>query len=658
MIIANEPSKSNPSGPPSFELFIGDAVQSQASLDQLSAAAWQSLQEKILDADGPAVLAITKLPAWPAEARQLLFGFVTQLHAKLRVDGEEFSDPFEASLAAMVGLDNIAAHCGGLECAIQAAAHCYPADPETTAAKINSRLADLGAPRRNFRSLASQIKKAACQEDGEGDNKPSAEPSDMAVAYLEDLRKRHGMEDDELPLWFFQHDFYEWNGKRWEQIEALRFTAMVTAFLQEKGGKNLNERYVRDVVCNLRGRTLLNCWNESMPFYMKDEKPLTVEQRHLIVFGNGMIDMDQAIAKPKVKPKLLDFDSRYFNEIVLPYDFAPDAQCPLWLQTIKEILPKKSKLDKRRMVLQEFMGYTLLLICKFAKFLVLIGSGGNGKSTITEIWQAMLGDENVSAVGLESLGDEFRQWPLKGKLANFSGELPYLNKVNEGTLKRIVSGEPVDANRKNRDPVKLRLHAKLIVNTNDMPRINDATPATWDRMIVIPFLERFRDTDKDDKDRVEKLRDELPGIFLWSLAGLRRLLQNGKFTECALCKSKVQEHRIESDSVLAFLDECCEKSKGHVVFSQRLYHLYRHYCTETGRTKPFGESEFGKRMIRAGHEKKRGKIAYDPARRPVYRDVDLSEDGLKYWKAIRHRFVKFQDDDEGPAEIGYQETHE
>jgi hypothetical protein len=72
-----------------------------------------------------------------------------------------------------------------------------------------------------------------------------------------------------------------------------------------------------------------------------------------------MIDMDQAIAKPKVKPKLLGFDPRYFNEIVLPYDFAPDAQCPLWLQTIKEILPKKSKPDKRRMVLQEFMAMPL-----------------------------------------------------------------------------------------------------------------------------------------------------------------------------------------------------------------------------------------------------------------------------------------------------------
>jgi P4 family phage/plasmid primase-like protien len=639
---------------PSLGLLIDNKIQGLVPVDNLIDDDWQAIREKLL-ADGHVAVELVNLPAWPQDARWTLFDLANELHCALRVDGQEFRDLFEATLAAMVGLDDLTTHRQGLDCAIQAAALCHPHDPDAAAKKINNRLAQLDAPKKHFRSLTSQIKKAGGQ-DGDDDAKSTAEPRDMAVAYLEELRGELDVGDDVKVVRFYQGDFYLRDGKRWQRIEDVRFVALVTAFVQRRDIQNLNERYVRDVVCHLRGLTLLNCWHECMPFYVAQEEPLTIERPRLMVFSNGIVDLGKAIEKPKRKPELLDFDVQYFNEIVLPYDFDPKATCPLWLQTIKEILPQKSKTDKRQLVLQEFMGYTLLLECKYQKFVVLIGDGGNGKSTITETWQAVLGEENVSAVGLESLGDEHRQWSLKGKLANFSGELPYLNKVNEGTLKRIVSGEPVDANRKHRDPVKLRLHAKLVNNTNEMPRINDATPATWDRMIVIPFTERFRDTAKDDKDRVEKLRAELPGILMWALKGLVRLQKNGKFTHCELCNSFAQEHRRDSDSVLAFFNECCKPREGHVLFSRRLFDIYRHYCTETGRNKPFGESEFGKRMLRAGCEKIRAKKQSNGKRPPAYRDVDLSEDGIEYWKQIKYRYSSLDEDDDGPAKIGYQEA--
>ena len=289
---------------------------------------------------------------------------------------------------------------------------------------------------------------------------------------------------------------------------------------------------------------------------------------------------------------------------------------------------KAGKGDKRRFVLQEFFGYSLWPDCRYQKLLVLLGDGGNGKSTITETWEAMLGEDNVSDVALEKLGEDFRQAALQGKLANFSGELPYLGKINEGLLKRIVSGEPIDANLKHKDPIRARITAKLIVNTNEMPQIRDSTQATWDRLIIMPFEVRVRGTKNEDKSRGEKLKAELPGIFRWALAGLRRLIKRGGFTSCAKCDAVKDSHRVDSDSVVQFAEECCQANPNKVVFSVPLYGIYRDWAERNGR-KALATSEFGKRLARAGWKKGREKIG---KRRRVYLERVISTTGDHYAK--------------------------
>jgi len=321
-----------------------------------------------------------------------------------------------------------------------------------------------------------------------------------------------------------------------------------------------------------------------------------------------------------------EVDSWYFNEIVLPYDFDPEAKCPLWLETLKDILPKTAKDDRRRQVLQEFAGYLLLLDCRFEKMLLLCGLGGNGKSTVTETLQDMLGVQNYSKIALEVLGQQFHQWSLKGKLANFSGELSFLGKVNEGLLKPIISGEEIEADRKHKPVVKFRPMAKLICSTNELPQIQDSTDGMWDRLVAIPFEERIRGTKKEDKSRKAKLKDELPGIFNWALAGLKRLLKQQGFTKCAKCEAYLNQHRKDSDTVRLFVSECCEKEADWVMYSQPLYEFYRYYAMETGH-KPVSDGHFGKRLKRLNWVKDRetkGK------RRPFYKDMKLSGIGLLY----------------------------
>jgi P4 family phage/plasmid primase-like protien len=586
----------------------------------MDAADWESLRSECEKDGGKVVFDVVKLHRWPEASRFDFLSLASGLgkSCKVQIDGKPFTDAFDAVLAAMKGPKSMDAHRQGLRAAIEAAALLHGDMPDTTAKRINERLAEVGGAKVNHASLVKQIRNLA------GGARPSADACTAAQQYLDHRRKACEAAEGQPVLRYYQSDFYVWQGKAWKRQEDKNFEAQVMQFLQTLEIPKLTARFAKDVIAHLAAMANLKCWDAPMPFLVANEDPSEIRHPHLIVFNNGMIDMDKVIAgtAPKIKP----VDIAFFNEVVLPYDFSSKAKCPLWLQTLNDILPKTGKSDHRRLLLQEFMGYSLLLDCRFQKMMIMIGEGGNGKTTVTEVWEAVLGNDNVSDVPLEALGAEYRLWSLKGKLANFSGELQYLGKMHEGLVKRVVSGETTETNRKHKPPAKFRPTAKLIVNTNDLPQIQDPTQGTWDRLFTMPFEVRIRGTEKEDKGRVEKLREELPGVFNWAVEGLRRLLKQGHFTHCQKCQALLDQHRQESDTARLFVSACCEKQPGWVTFSVPLYQFYAHYCRVTGR-KAVAETEFGRRLKRLKWLKRREESGQ---RRPVYKDMCLSKTGLLY----------------------------
>jgi len=389
---------------PMLKILIDSKASGEVVVDDLSDHDWQSIREQLLAAEGEIVLEVVNLSDWPEVGRAYLIAAAREFNCAIACNGQHFGDLFEAALATMVGKTCMSAHKRSLECVVQAAALCHPEAAEAAAARINEKLSQLGIPKIRVNHLISRIRPTG---DGSADESDVAAPRDLAVAFLEYLREKHHLEEGKRALHFFQGDFYCWNGVRWHRLEDQRFFAQVMRFLQQRTTSKMSERLARDVIGILKGHTLLDCWEKSMPFYVVDPAEPELDQRNILVFSNGMFNLGEKIKHPKKKSAIMDYDSRWFNEVVIPYPFEPAAKCPLWLKTIKEILPRKSKTDRRLEVLQEFFGYALLHDCRFQKFLVMIGDGGNGKSTITETWQAMLGEENVSAVGLESLGDDY-----------------------------------------------------------------------------------------------------------------------------------------------------------------------------------------------------------------------------------------------------------
>src|SRR5262249_31000258 len=205
--------------------------------------------------------------------------------------------------------------------------------------------------------------------------------------------------------------------------------------------------------------------------------------------------------------------------------------------------------------LQEFMGWTLIPgELSFQKFLILVGGGSNGKSTIMAVWTELAGRDNVSHVPLNHLGGEFRLHEMAGKLANIARDMTRLHPAEEGVLKQLPPGDPRQLNRKNKPPVTLRPTARWIFGTNTLPPFAARSDGVWRRMLALPFLEQIPE-DQVDPRRVERLKEELPGIFNWALAGAARLYQQGRFTSCSVCERCVEEHRHDSDPFPQVVDQ-------------------------------------------------------------------------------------------------------
>jgi len=173
-----------------------------------------------------------------------------------------------------------------------------------------------------------------------------------------------------------------------------------------------------------------------------------------------------------------------------------------------------------------------------------------------------------------------------------------MDKVAEGVLKSFVGGDSMQFARKYKEAVESVPTARLIVATNSRPRFADRSDGIWRRMIYMPFRIQIPKEDRmPGLDRAEEWTtawvDQMPGILNWALEGLRRLRRNERFTESEVCSIAIEEYRVFSNPVLAFLDDYVEESEVGQISANKLYEVYRAWCSETGH-RPLANNVFGK----------------------------------------------------------------
>ncbi len=229
---------------------------------------------------------------------------------------------------------------------------------------------------------------------------------------------------------------------------------------------------------------------------------------------------------------------------------------------------------------------------------MFIGDGANGKSVVLAVLAAMLGLDNTVSISLHQLGDKFQTGRLRGKVANIVGDLEDTDKVTEGLLKQLVSGERVKGEFKNRDPFTFVTRARHTFSANSFQRFRDRTNGIWRRVLLFVFDQIVPEEKRDVNLAKDLIRDELPGIFNWALKGARRLqAQGGAFTPSAVCEREFKRYRVDCNPVAAFLAECCNVAEGLNIRKQSLYQTYKEWC-DNNSYKALASSSFGRELNR------------------------------------------------------------
>lgn len=336
---------------------------------------------------------------------------------------------------------------------------------------------------------------------------------------------------------------------------------------------------------------------------------------NIINVRNGLLDVNTM--------KLIPHSPNYICTYQVNANYDPYATCPTFEKFLSEILIDEETLEpdeELTLLLQQFMGYCLYPATPFHESLIFYGGGRNGKG-ITVFVISFLFNGLTSKVHFEDIGvDRFATADLAEKLVNISSEFSADARLNDGQIKSIIAGDELRAQRKHQQPFDFRPFAKHIISTNNLPRSRDKSLGFFSRFMIIPFNRTFlkqEDIDvlpDDEAKRTysvrdpfleEKLKKEMDGIFLWSVNGLKDLLDNNGF-----CNSRqVQKYRnifkIRSSSVEAFSEDKLKDDCTKDIELQALYRAYLAYCRDY-QIPPDSNKRFASTLRNLGYEIRSG----------------------------------------------------
>ncbi len=387
----------------------------------------------------------------------------------------------------------------------------------------------------------------------------------------------------DLDLKVFNKEIFFYNGKYWQNITEERFTSFLSNVADKMGLTELVYEH------HTFGSDLIK------QFTHKNFVQFVIDGNYTCInLQNGTFKFY------KGKGKLHPHNKKDNLHYVLPFDYLPEATCPIFIDYLEYCLPDE---DKRK-VIQEFLGYVFTPneVCNLEKCLLLYGEGSNGKSVLYRVINELLGKENISSYSIPQLTDktkgEYYTVNLQNKLLNYCSDTKGAFD-DTGVFKQLVSGEKVTGRHPAGRPVEFVNNAKFIFNVNVLPSTPENVYGFFRRFEIIDFSVTVEEAKKDRQLPTKIVENELSGVFNWILIGLDRLLQNKKLTYCKANNDAMERYKIKSNNVLEFLldegYEVCTNVEHGTVFND-LFQSYVSWMKENGGAYPLKKSNFKDRI--------------------------------------------------------------
>ena len=288
--------------------------------------------------------------------------------------------------------------------------------------------------------------------------------------------------------------------------------------------------------------------------------------------------------------------------------FNSDVTCPTWIAFLNTIMGGDQDLI---LFLKKMTGYMLTGDTGEHCIFIAYGLGANGKSTFANVLKILLGDYCMTTppdtlmIRRYSGGATPELASLRGERLVLVAESEERSRLAESLLKQMTGQDTISARPLYCSPFEYTPIFKILLSTNHRPIIRGDDNAIWRRIRLIPFNVTIPPSDQD-KNLLDKLLNELPGILNWAIEGCLEWQHNGLSPPPQVMLA-TQEYRDDMDIVGTWIDECCiisNQDDHQELFTPTniLYASYDIYCKDAG-LRPVSKNAFSRKLQERGFER-------------------------------------------------------
>ncbi len=233
------------------------------------------------------------------------------------------------------------------------------------------------------------------------------------------------------------------------------------------------------------------------------------------------------------------------------------------------------------------------------------GSGRNGKNTLGDVVQYVMGDyaKKIAASVLmskthESHPTEVAQ--LAGARLVTSSEIDDGSFWHESRLNELTGDATVSARYMRQDFFEFKRTHKHLIYGNHRPQIRSATEALKARIKIVPFKQSF--IGREDPDLPTKLSEESGFILGWLIEGHAKWIDAGrKLPPCKAVEDESKDYFESQSTIDNWVSERCQliqnsdATASSLPKSSELYANYKDWKLERGET-PISETRFAETL--------------------------------------------------------------
>jgi P4 family phage/plasmid primase-like protien len=298
-------------------------------------------------------------------------------------------------------------------------------------------------------------------------------------------------------------------------------------------------------------------------FYEEDFIDKLDKNPYLLCFKNGVVDFKEKVFREGTPEDYLSIST---NTYYTPYD----SNCVEQVKIRAEICEFMHQLFPHA-ELYEYMWQHLSSVLigtnENQTFNIYNGCGRNGKSKLVELMEKILGDYKgtvpitLVTAKRNSIGSASPEIAmLQGRRYAVMQEPTKGDVINEGIMKEITGGDPIQGRALYQNTVTYVPQFSLVVCTNNLFDIKSQDDGTWRRIRICEFMSKFVEDPDEDEPYEFKINKKLPEKFdTWVPVMTAMLVEkafetNGIVKDCDIVMQKSNAYREELDYVAQFVN--------------------------------------------------------------------------------------------------------